>query len=214
MRIVITYKSLFLLTLFSIGGALSPLSVYAASEQPTYKIEAIVFKTLSGAKTLENWPSWADKTEKSKAAPRSAEDHPVPVKLQQQPSANSNLNKLMERMVQSGDYIVLDHRAWFQYADARSSSPASYYESRHENIGHLNGHIQFYMSRFLHINIDLDLVPEYFDDERTIRSEQDNNGNTKPVYTIKQSKRIVSEEYYYFDHPEFGVIIYIRPIKS
>lgn len=201
---------------------IAPISVtilktaQAAPDQPRYRIEVIVFKSLAGLDNQEYWPSLQNKTalQDNDSATAGIEASGKIVKHSDRPESNSELSETQQKLMDSGEYLILDYRTWYQYADARSQSPVTYYDSRYENIGHLKGQIQFYMSRFLHLNVDLGIVPEYFDTARTMIDTGAEGVDLRPVYSIQQSKRIKSGNYYYFDHPEFGVIVHIKSLSS
>ena len=182
---------------------LLPSISISATDQSRYKIEALVFKSLSASESNEIWP-----TESGIAEPQSqsmASQSEI-VQLRSSSENKGELVNIKERMEDSGEYIVLDYRKWRQLADSRSQSPVTVYDSRYEDIGQLKGIIQFYMSRFLHINVDLSLAPEHY----TI-TETESGQTGRPLFQIQQDKRIKSKNIYYFDHPEFGVLVYINP---
>lgn len=192
-----TISIIFLLLLPSIS--------VSATDQSRYKIEALVFKSLTVSENNEIWPTepgLPGKTNESLSAASKSEI----MQTHTTPGNESELYNIKQRMEESGEYIVLDYRKWQQMADARSQSPVTVYDSSYEDIGQLKGKIQFYMSRFLHISVDLSIVPEHY---TTTETESDQTG--RPLYLIQQGKRIKSKNIYYFDHPEFGVLVYVDP---
>jgi hypothetical protein len=194
-------------TIFIILLALLPSISISATDQSRYKIEALVFKSLSAYESNEIWPTESgvlDKADESKSQSMASQSEIVQTRSTS--DNKSELEDIRERMEESGEYIVLDYRKWQQMADSRSQSPVTAYDSRYENIGQLKGRIQFYMSRFLHISVDLSLVPEHYS-----ITETESGQTGRPFYQIQQDKRIKSKNIYYFDHPEFGVLVYIHP---
>ncbi len=93
----------------------------------------------------------------------------------------------------------------------------------------LDGSVQLRISRFLHINIDL----EYRVPARNVnhaqgtafssqissgdRMSEDNtlgNGGNHDVYRLKQSRQVKTDRLQYFDSPWFGALILVIPIAA
>jgi hypothetical protein len=117
--------------------------------------------------------------------------------------------RVLERNSQA--YAPLLHGGWVQpglpEADARPIDLAM--------LGARNpmGTIRLYLSRFLHVNLDL----SYQDVAAAPVAPSPANELTElpiaPRYRLVDDRRTNSGELHYFDHPAFGVLIKITPVR-
>jgi hypothetical protein len=92
----------------------------------------------------------------------------------------------------SGDYRVLVHQRWRQAAEEKSATKPMWLRNAD---GQMEGSFRFYMSRFLHV--DLDLV---------LRDKRDAAGVN---YRLMEHRRVKTQDLQYFDHPKLGVLVRI-----
>ena len=139
--------------------------------------------------------------------------------------STSDIGKAVAALETNDKYQVLTHKRWVQTADARSSSPVMRIT---DPAGDLDGTVVFYMSRFLHVDVDLLLKDE--SDQKmdmtagvanakpvagfAMSSSDATNNSQQLVYRIDESRRIRSNQMNYFDHPKFGVLLIITPMES
>lgn len=211
-RIIVAFG----LALFSL---LTPIASQAAATSPAnYTVELVVFRNLMP--DLEGKEIWSpDRV-----------DSMIPGLDQAKNVADSNdattdIGKAVAAMETNDKYQVLTHKRWVQTADARSSSPVMRIT---DPAGDLDGTVVFYMSRFLHVDVDLLLKDE--SDQKVdmtagvanakpvagfaMSSSDATTNNQQLVYRIDESRRIRSNQMNYFDHPKFGVLLIITPMES
>lgn len=202
----------------------SSLALAAGTTGADYEVELVVFENrLPDLEGNEVWsPDRVDRNieglEQARAAADARDDQ-------------TTLGKAMITMAESGDYHILAHKRWTQTAEARSTSPVMRIKTED---GELDGTFTFFMSRFLHVDVELLLRdPNALPEGDPLRAKENaapketNKGATattastgvmepEPVamtqyYRISESRRIRSKEIHYFDHPKFGVLVLITP---
>jgi hypothetical protein len=186
---------------------LLPLAVHAApaaeAPPPSYSVELVVFQNLRS--DLDGGELWVSKLVPADAATPGqtvAATGPVP--------QDSELAKAKAALEKSGDYAILAHRFWVQ--EARPETEASRMSVKGENNG-LDGTVQFFMSRFLHVAMNLGLNA---DGATTASAASDTlpGGDMAPlVYRIEERRRVKSNDIQFFDHPRFGVLLQVKPIE-
>ena len=197
---------------------LIPLNSQAAATSPAnYTVELVVFKNLMP--DLEGKEIWSpDRVstvipglDQAKNAAESNDD-------------TTDIGKAVALLQTNDKYQVLTHKRWIQTADARSSSPVFRIT---DPAGDLDGTVAFYMSRFLHVDVDLLLKDEPSNNSgataalasaqpvaSAASSAMENARNPELVYRIDESRRIRSNQMNYFDHPKFGVLLLITPMNN
>ena len=75
----------------------------------------------------------------------------------------------------------------------------------------LRGEIELYLSRFLHVEIDLSYQPE-----AAVAAPTGALGEfaLAPRYELRAERRVRSGELHYFDHPAFGVLVVVKPVPQ
>jgi hypothetical protein len=180
-------KRLFLiLILASVPGL---LAYAAAPSTNVYEIEVVVFE--NRLPDLEGGELWARNPDKSAAA-----DMNDAVSIGEKPAADSALSATAAALESSGRHHVLTHLHWQQSAEAKSVSKPVKVAS---TDGALEGALRFYSSRFLLLDVNL-----------TLREA----GQTTPAYRLAEARRVKSSETYYFDHPKFGALVRVSPVKA
>lgn len=198
-----------LLISITAGLTLFSYSLCAQSELPTYyQVEVLVFQ--NKLPDLEGGELWS--AERVDHTIKGLAEGVAPNKT---PSDGSPLSRARTRLESEGAYRILAHKFWVQEARPESETHG-YAVSDDSQL--LSGLVKFYISRYLHVRLDmllLDLeasggtgVPEHAD-----RASADSN-NATLAYRISERRRVRSDEIYYFDHPKFGVLVSVSPIKS
>lgn len=88
----------------------------------------------------------------------------------------------------------------------------------------LDGTVMLRRSRFLHLDLDLELRQAVFDDQALARtpilsSESESSASELPVpssfliHTLNQSRQVKSRRMEYFDSPVLGVLLWITPFE-
>jgi len=194
MRNILTTILLLLITLTGVSFATLP-----DNSAPMYQVEVLVFKNLQ--KTSDN-NEYLVKEPGSDTAPDIADA----IVIGKTPAKNSALSDAALKMQDSGNYQILSHRRWIQSVDTKTASDRVRIQTTGQVFPSLDGTIIFYVSRFLHLNVDLalkDEVSSFLSSETTIEN-----------YRITEARRIKTSNINYFDHPQFGVLILVNAIKT
>jgi len=184
-------KTLFA-ALFMVLMPMAPLA--AASAPNVYEIEVLVFENkLSGLEGGELWRRDADKTLNAEIAEA--------VTAGEKPPEDSALAAAFAKLDKSGQYRVLAHLRWTQTAEARSVSKPVRIKS---DNAELNGAVRFYLSRFLHVDVNLTLKQE----DGGLFNSAEKEGT---VFRLSEHRRIKTMDINYFDHPRFGALMRVAP---
>lgn len=187
-----------LLLIFLLLSATFMPAYAAAPTTSLYEIEVVVFENRNP--DLEGDELWDRDPDKSANAEMSDA-----VSVGAVPAADSALAETRNALEQSGRHHVLAHLRWQQSAEAKSVSKPVKIASPD---GTLDGAIRFYSSRFLLLDVNLTLH-EAGGGGILVGTSQ-----AAPVYRLTEARRVKSSETYYFDHPKFGALVRISPIKS
>jgi hypothetical protein len=189
-------KRLFLiLILASVPGIL----VYAAAPSTNvYEIEVVVFE--NRLPDLEGGELWTQGPDKSANT-----DMNDAVSVGQKPATDSALLTTAVALESSGRHHVLAHLRWQQSAEAKSVSKPVKVAS---TDGALDGALRFYLSRFLLLDVNLTLR------EAASGGMPAGVGQIAPAYRLNEARRVKSSETYYFDHPKFGALVRVSPVKA
>jgi hypothetical protein len=123
------------------------------------------------------------------------------------PREDSDLTKAQEILEKDGNYRILVHKQWIQTGDAPSD--AAMIRMNTED-GELDGTFKFFMSRFLHV--DLNLVFKEPESRSMFQAGNPDGGNIS--YEIRDHRRVRSNEMYYFDHPKFGALVEVKQVET
>ncbi len=172
-------------------GLLSALPARAASaeKESTYEIEIVVFENrlpeLIGDEMLAR---------DAEARVKKLENAVTPEAAVSEPYLHPTLTNLLD---QDGHFRVLAHQHWQQTIDAKTvAKPVRVMAA---NPAELEGTIRFFMSRHLHLDVDL-----------LFRDISTGSGNV--VYRLSEQRKLKSQETHYFDHPRLGVLVRVMPL--
>ena len=187
-----------LLSLAPIAGAATQPSTEAPPKQ--YEIEVMVFQNIRPE--LEGEELWMNERINPELANlEKAITTPAP------PREDSDLTKAKEALEKDGNYRIMVHKQWIQTGDAPSD--AAMIRMNTED-GELDGTFKFFMSRFLHV--DLNLLFREPDSKSMFQAGNADSGNIN--YEIREHRRVRSNELYYFDHPKFGALVKVKQAET
>ena len=179
----------FLLFGFSLLGTL-PLQAAPAEKESTYEIEVVIFENrLPGLADDEILGRDAD------ARVKKLDSAVTPDAAVSAPYLRPAITSLLD---QDGHYRVIAHQHWQQTIDAKTIAKPVRVVST--NSAELEGTIRFYMSRHLHLDVNL-----------LFRSIAPDGGNV--VYRLNEQRKLKSQEMHYFDHPKLGVLVRVMPLE-
>ena len=184
-----------ILTIFSLGLlGVYPAFAATSEKESTYEIEVVVFEnrlpSLIGDELLIRDAAQAKIT--------GLEDTITPDKAESRPTLSPEITNLLE---QDGRYRVLKHMHWIQTVDAKSIAKAVRVSSATPE--ELDGSIRFYMSRHLHLDVNL-----------LLREAVTGSDPRTQVYRLSEQRKIKTQETHYFDHPRFGVLARVMPVEK
>lgn len=198
------------------------LAAAPTTTEKTYRIEAIVFAQPTNADEGERWPTAA-------ALPPALETLTPAADL----PADAKLLPALQAL--KAPYRVLAQASWTQPASDKAATKPIALRS---TDGSLDGTVLFYVSRFLHSEIDLrwrgeaPAAPAATTSASALASSpadaRTNSANNlsanaplesqataapaTPVYRLSERRRIKTAETHYFDHPKFGVLLRVTPL--
>ena len=180
-------------------GLLAALPAQAAPAAPadkesTYEIEVVVFENrlpdLVGDELLAR---------DAEARIRKLESAVTPEAAVSEPYLHPAITGLLE---QDGSYRVLAHQHWQQTIDAKTVAKPVRVAAA--NPAELEGTVRFYMSRHLHLDVNLLF--------RQAAAGSDPGGSR--VYRLSEQRKLKSQETHYFDHPKLGVLVRVMPLEK
>ena len=174
--------------------ALIPVTVRAAATPApgAYEVEVLVFEQrLPELEANEQWTT--------KAAAPTATDG---ITLGITPTA-SDLTPVATKLQNDGRYRVLLHRRWVQGADNKANAKPVVLGGENEELA---GYLRFYMSRYLHVELNLGFRPA--------TGAVGTDGGSPAAYRLNEQRRIKSQETHYFDHPKFGAVVRVLPAST
>lgn len=188
-------RLLFLTLLFMLPTTASQA---AGTTGNVYQVEVVVFE--NRLPSLEGGEIWSHDRVKTEIA-----DAAEAVDAGATPAPNSPLSAAAAALEKSGRHHILAHLLWEQNVDAKSvTKPVKIDDS----AGALGGTLRFYLSRFLFVDIDLALK------EPAGGTFSGGTGQEAPVYRLDDHRRVRIAEINYFDHPKFGALVRVAPIKT
>jgi len=174
---------------FSLLGTLPVRAAAPADKESTYEVEIVVFENrlpeLLGDEMLARDADSKIKKQDAAVTPEAAVSEPY---------LYPTISNLLE---QDGRYRVLAHQHWQQTIDAKSVAKAVAVTAT--NPAELEGTIRFFMSRHLHLDVNL-----------LFRDITAGSGGT--VYRLSEQRKLKSQEIHYFDHPKLGVLVRVMPL--
>ena len=193
--------------IITLVALLFPSILFAATESATdapqkvYDIELMVFQNIQP--DMEGGELWM-----SERVDPEIKDLDKAVFITTAPKKDSDLTKIREIIEKDSNYRVMIHKQWMQNADTRTESKQVRLNTED---GELDGSFKFFMSRFLHVDINL----LYKEAETKTLFQAGNPADAAQIsYEIRQTRRVRSNELQYFDHPKFGVLVLIKPLDS
>lgn len=173
----------------------------ATDKENTYNVEILVFATR--LPQLEGNELWTREAAVANAVSPADADAQAP-----SPTAPPGiLAAAANDLAKDGRFRILAYYSWIQTADAKSASkPIRISGTNAKNPDELTGTLRLYLSRYLHLDLNLNYTEKASDASLT------NADSGMITYHIDEQRRIKSQETHYFDHPKFGALIRLTPI--
>jgi hypothetical protein len=109
------------------------------------------------------------------------------------PQDDGGLTEAGRRLEKDGRFRVLAHKRWSQTADAKSATKPVRINDAAQR---LDGVLRFYLSRFLHVDMEL-----------VLKDGVGGSPGEPLAYHLNEHRRVRTQETHYFDHPKFGVLL-------
>jgi hypothetical protein len=194
-------------SLIFIALFLSPTLALAAKTATTanappprvYEIEVMVFQNIQNE--LEGNELWVNERINLEL-----KDIDKAIEVTALPREDSDLAKAREILDTDSSYRMLTHKQWIQNADPQSTARLVRLTSED---GDLDGTFKFFMSRFLHV--DLNLIFHQSESKSLFRGASDDSEMI--AFQLRERRRIRSKEVQYFDHPKFGVLVQVKQVE-
>jgi hypothetical protein len=206
-----------------------------------YEVEVIIFEDTTGVYNYaENWSLVKDdlarlKAEEQAKQPADRNKKPATAKHQAEPmkAESFRLKSQAEKLLKHPDYRLLLHTAWKQPGLDRDLAFAVHVDSKTDQTdtrssSHIAGDITLVMSRYLHVNADL----QYQKPGQPVTAPATANQPRAPgalvfsnqppplttvvpyeSYPVMFERRMRSREIHYLDHPLVGMIVLATPFK-
>ncbi len=172
--------------------------------RPDYQVELIVFEYINPSATEEDWrgPTPAAEPDEIADAPQSIT--PAPLEFSRVETEDFQLSEIAGRMRGSRDFRVVYHAAWVQPGYNKEEAPWLILGRVGRVPAKLRGRAKMHLSRFLHMELDLDL------------QATQNADSLRPSapYSLLESRRMRSGDLHFFDHPKFGALVRIDPVDD
>ncbi len=167
-------------------------SAYAVPANTAYNVEVLIFENRLPA--LEGSELWTRNNTRTPIAEFADATPTTEIS-----GTESFLSMAASALEKDGNYRVLVHRRWRQAAEEKSATRAMRLRN---GDGQVDGAMRFYMSRYLHL--DLDVVLQ----DKTAAAAGDLQ------YRLSEHRRIKTQEINYFDHPKFGVLVRVTSVAK
>lgn len=169
---------------------IAPAGPAAAQDDTWYAVELIVFANIDGAAYGEEiWPVDPGAPDLSRAVPVAEGIGVPPVS-----PAAYRLSGVWQALKGSREYRPLRHLAWTQPGETPRGAPVVLVGEEPEAA--VRGLVQITRGRFLHARVDL-----VYDD-------------AGDRYRLEARRRMRSNELHYIDHPLFGVLVIVTPLRD
>jgi hypothetical protein len=123
------------------------------------------------------------------------------------------LNNEYRKLTNLGAYRAVLHAGWVQ--PGLPDEQAKPFDLTLLGVTNPRGHVRVYLSRFLHVALDLS-----YEDGAPATKPGETAGNDLREIALPPSYRLVTErqtrsgELHYFDHPAFGVLVKVTPVPT
>lgn len=179
-----------LIALLTLAFACAAQAATPGASTSLYNVEVLVFENRMPG--LEGGELWAQ--EKVRPLP----DETAIAELSGMPEdSESVIAQAAEQISKDSDYRLLLHGYWQQTAEAKSDTKPIRLAT---SDGTLDGLFRFYLSRFLHVDVNLQL-----------RQPGATADSAPLVMRLREHRRIRTQDVHYFDHPRFGMLVRITP---
>ena len=109
------------------------------------------------------------------------------------PPSLMKLNREADSIADNRDYTLLFHDAWYQEEGHARLLRLTNTNDLEEPSTQFDGTVKVTKGLYYYVTLDLLMAPHY---------------------TIKETRRVRKDEIHYIDHPAFGLLVMVHPLKS
>jgi hypothetical protein len=185
----------FALSLLLLLAAAAPMP--AAASSGGYVVEILVFRAITppAGEDLGAAPEGRGFNGPSSSGDGAAGDNGVPAVLRTLDASQMQLGSMASKLRASHEWTVLAHAAWVQTATEWPRHDGLSLQQLGINADGLTGSIYVEHGQYLHLGFDLRL-------------------GSDPGWSLRELRKIRFNEKNYFDHPGFGVIAIVSPVRG
>lgn len=198
MRKPLIFVALFLLPILALAEK-APTAANTPAPK-IYEIEVMVFQNIQNE--LEGNELWLNERIDPVLV-----DIDKAVEIRNVPLEETELTKAREVLDEDANYRLLTHKQWVQNADSQSDARLIRLTT---GDGELDGTFRFFVSRFLHVQLNLIFQEKA---SNSFFQAGDRDDSQLVAYQLRERRRIRSDEVQYFDHPKFGVLVLVKQVK-
>ena len=129
-----------------------------------------------------------------------------------EPAIEGYLNHPGQRIGNSRDYEILFHGRWSQTTSDRQGAP--YIRIDLPAVGGrsaLIGVLRLFATDLLYVDAFLRYRPA--EQQANNQIVESTERNTQPYYFLKERRRVKFREVHFLDHPKFGILLTVWPVK-
>ncbi len=176
-----------LLAILGLLALAAPLPAAPTASTTLYDIEVVVFENSQPG--LEGGEVWKELRKELGDIEQAATPEGAP-------APDSVLSQAAGALERGGQHRILVHKRWQQNADTKPATTPLRLQSANNE---LDGTLRFYLSRFLHVDLNLTLQ-----DPRA-------SGGVK-AFQLNEHRRVRPQEIHYFDHPRLGALVRVTAV--
>jgi hypothetical protein len=170
----------------------APAAAPAQGPSPYYGVEIIVFR-VSSPGADEDWTAPVPGRGFGNTANRGGT---VPAVVKVLGAADYHMTTLETALKNSGAWKPIAHAAWIQTAANWGTHTGFALSDLGINVSGLNGTVYVERGTYIHLGFDLQYQP-----------------GSDITYSINEMRSVKYNDKQYFDHPAFGIIALVSPIK-
>jgi hypothetical protein len=170
----------------------APAAASAQGASPYYEVEVIVFRAASPGAD-EDWKAPVTGRGFGTTASRGGA---VPAIIKVLPAADYHMNAIENTLKTSGAWRPIAHAAWIQTAANWGTHTGFALSDLGINVPGLTGMAYVERGTYIHLGFEMQF-----------------QGGSGAAYTINEMRSVKYNDKQYFDHPAFGIIALVSPIK-
>ena len=129
-----------------------------------------------------------------------------------EPAIEGYLNHPTQRIGNNLDYEILFHGRWSQTTSDRKAAPYIRIDLPAIRQSHtLTGVLRLFSTDLLYVDAFLRYRPAK--QQAASQISESTGGNSQPYYFLKERRRVKFREVHFLDHPKFGILLTVWPVK-